>query len=122
MDPLGLGLENYDAIGQYRDMDAGKAIDATGQLPSGEAFAGAKDLAARIAAKPEFLRCAAQKLYTYALGRPPVTAPTHLDGATLDSLVDALSKNNFSFSELTTRIVVSPTFTSRRGEPDGSMP
>jgi Protein of unknown function (DUF1592)/Protein of unknown function (DUF1588)/Protein of unknown function (DUF1587)/Protein of unknown function (DUF1595)/Protein of unknown function (DUF1585) len=122
MDPLGLGLENYDAIGQYRDMDAGKPVDANGQLPSGETFAGAKELAARIAAKPEFLRCAAQKLYTYALGRPPVSAAGHLDGPTLDSLVDALRQNNFSFGELTTRIVTSPTFTTRRGEPAGGMP
>ncbi|HXK17168.1 MAG TPA: DUF1592 domain-containing protein [Polyangiaceae bacterium] len=121
MDPLGLGLENFDAIGQYRDMDAGKPIDATGQLPTGETFSGAKQLAALIAKKPEFLRCAAQKLYTYALGRPPVSAAEHLDGPTLDSLVDALSKNNFSFAELTNRIVTAPTFTGRRGEP-GGMP
>jgi Protein of unknown function (DUF1592)/Protein of unknown function (DUF1588)/Protein of unknown function (DUF1587)/Protein of unknown function (DUF1595)/Protein of unknown function (DUF1585) len=122
MDPIGLGLENYDAIGQYRDMDDGKPIDAAGQLPSGETFSGAKELGARIAAKPEFARCAAQKLYTYALGRPPVSAAEHLDGPTLDALVDALSQHNFSFTELTNRIVTSPTFTSRRGEPSGGMP
>jgi hypothetical protein len=122
MDPIGLGLENYDAIGQYRDTDGGKPIDAAGQLPSGEAFSGAKELGARIAAKPEFLRCAAQKLYTYALGRAPASAAEHLDGPTLDALVDALSQSNFSFAELINRIVTSPTFTSRRGEPRGGMP
>jgi len=122
MDPIGLGLENFNAIGAYRDMDAGKPIDPTGQLPSGEAFAGAKELAALIAAKPEFARCAASKLYSYALGRPPVETAGHLDRPTLDNLVDALTKNNFSFSELMTRIVTAPTFTSRRGEPAGGMP
>jgi hypothetical protein len=116
MDPIGLGLENYDAIGVYRAMDAGKPIDAAGKLPSGEAFTGAKQLAAAIAAKPEFLRCAAKKLYSYALGRPPVEAANHLDGPTLDALVTALSSNDYSFAELTNRIVASPTFTTRRGE------
>lgn len=120
MDPIGLGLENYDAIGAYRDMDAGKPIDANGQLPSGETFVGAKELAARVAAKPEFARCVAKKLYSYALGRPPVETAGHLDGPTLDALAQGLSTNN-SFAELTSQIVTSPTFTSRRGEPAGGM-
>jgi hypothetical protein len=122
MDPIGLGLENYDAIGSYRDMDAGKPIDASGQLPSGEPFVGAKDLAAKIANNPRFALCAATKLYTYALGRAPVNTAGHLDGPTLDGLAQALSQNNFSFSDLTNRIVTSPTFTTRRGEPVGAMP
>lgn len=122
MDPIGLGLENYDAIGTYREQDAGHPIDASGQLPSGEAFAGAKQLSALIAAKPEFLRCAAKKLYTYALGRPPVDAPGHLDAPTLASLNAALAENQYAFDELLVRIVTSSPFTSRRGEPVGGMP
>jgi hypothetical protein len=121
MDPIGLGLENYDAIGVYRDMDAGKAIDANGQLPSGETFAGAKELAARVAGKPEFARCVAQKLYSYALGRAPVATAGHLDGPTIDALAQGLAANN-SFAELANQIVTSTTFTSRRGEPVGGMP
>ena len=119
MDPIGLGLENYDAIGRYRTTDAGLAIDASGQLPSGQTFAGAKDLAARIAENPEFARCAARKLYTYALGRPPVDAMQHLDGPTLESLNQALTESNYAFNALISRIVASPTFTQRRGEPAG---
>jgi hypothetical protein len=122
MDPIGLGLENYDAIGVYRDMDAGKPIDATGQLPSGEAFSGAKDLAAKVAANPRFAVCAVTKLYTYALGRAPIATPGHMDGPTVDALAQALSQTNYSFGELTNRIVTSPTFTTRRGEPAGGMP
>jgi hypothetical protein len=117
MDPIGLGLENYDAIGTYRTMDAGSAIDAAGQLPSGESFTGAKELAATIAAKPDFARCVAKKLYTYALGRPPTEAVGHLDTPTLDALVQTLQQGNFSWNELVARIVTSPTFTQRRGEP-----
>jgi Protein of unknown function (DUF1592)/Protein of unknown function (DUF1588)/Protein of unknown function (DUF1587)/Protein of unknown function (DUF1595)/Protein of unknown function (DUF1585) len=120
MDPIGLGLENYDAIGVYRNMDAGKPIDPNGQLPSGETFMGAKELAARVAAKPEFARCVAKKLYSYALGRAPVEMPGHMDGPTLDALAQGLATNN-SFAELANQIVTSPTFTSRRGEPAGGM-
>jgi hypothetical protein len=122
MDPIGLGLENFDAIGVYRDMDAGKPIDANGQLPSGETFVGAKELAARVAAKPEFARCAARKLYSYALGRPPVETAGHMDVPTLDSLAQGLTANNFTFAQLADAIITSPTFTSRRGEPSGGMP
>jgi hypothetical protein len=117
MDPIGLGLENYDAIGSYRTTDAGLPIDAAGVLPSGEAFAGAKELAARIAADPAFARCAARKLYTYALGRPPVDTPGHLDGTTLDDLTATLTQSGYAYAQLINRIVVSPTFTNRRGEP-----
>lgn len=119
MDPIGLGLENFDAVGVYRDMDAGNPIDANGQLPSGETFAGAKELAARVAGKPEFARCVAKKLYSYALGRAPVEMAGHMDGPTLDSLAQALTANNFSFAQLAEQIITSPTFTSRRGEPAG---
>jgi hypothetical protein len=121
MDPIGLGLENYDAIGAYREADAGHPIDASGKLPSGEAFMGAKELASLIANKPEFLRCVAKKLYTYALGRPPVNSSTHLDSATLASLSAGLEARQ-SFEELLVGIVTSAPFTSRRGEPAGGMP
>ncbi len=117
MDPIGLGLENYDAIGRYRTTDAGLAIDASGQLPSGQAFAGAKELAARIAENPDFARCAVKKLYTYALGRPPADASEHLDGPTLEGLIQTLTQSGYAYRELIGRIVVSPTFTQRRGEP-----
>lgn len=122
MDPIGLGLENYDAVGTYRDTDAGHPIDAAGQLPNGQAFAGAKELARLIANNPEFLRCAAKKLYTYALGRPPATTAGHWDEPTLDAMADGLAKSNGSFTTLITQIVGSPTFTSRRGEPAPGAP
>lgn len=122
MDPIGLGLESYDAIGRFRATDGANPIDATGQLPSGEGFVGPKELAARIAAKPEFARCVAKKLYSYALGRPPVETPGHLDGPTLDGLVAGLTESGFSFSQLTAQLIASPTFTSRRGEPAGGAP
>jgi hypothetical protein len=120
MDPIGLGLENYDAIGAYRTLDNNIAIDSAGQLPSGDAFSGAKELAAIIAANPDFPRCVAQKLYTYALGRPPQEVDGHLDAPSLDSITKAFVESGYSFSELAVRIVESPTFLNRRGEPGGA--
>jgi hypothetical protein len=63
----------------------------------------------------------AQKLYTYALGRPPVNSSTHLDSATLAYLIAGLEARQ-SFEELLVEIVTSAPFTSRRGEPAGGMP
>jgi hypothetical protein len=120
MDPIGLGLENYDAIGAYRTLDNNLAIDSAGQLPSGDAFSGAEELAAIIAANPEFPRCVAKKLYTYALGRPPLDAEGHLDGPSLDTITKAFVDSGYSFRELALRIVESPTFLNRRGEPGGA--
>ena len=123
MDPIGFGLENYDAIGAYRTTDVGAPIDSVGQLPSGETFSGAKQLSELIAKSPDFAHCAAKKLYTYALGRATSDEPAHLDGATLDSMVQAFVQSGYSWSELVGRIVTSPTFVNRRGEAlPGGMP
>jgi hypothetical protein len=119
MDPIGLGLENYDAVGIYRTTDAGLPIDAAGALPDGATFAGAKELSARLAESPDFARCAARKLYTYALGRAPQEVAGHLDGPTLEALTKSLIDSGYSFNDLIARIVQSPTFTERRGEPGG---
>ena len=72
MDPIGLGLENYDAIGAYRTSDAFGPIDATGTLPVGSAptpFNGARELSALLAADERTLPCVVQKLMTFTLGR-----------------------------------------------------
>ncbi len=122
MDPIGLGLENYDVIGAYRTMDANKPIDSAGMLPTGEAFSGPRELAQIIAAKPEFTRCMTQKLYTYALGRPPSDEAGHLDPSTIDAIAARFSASGNAFSELVAAVVQSPTFLTRRGDatPAGS--
>jgi hypothetical protein len=116
MDPIGLGLENYDAIGAYRTMDGANAIDSAGALPEGQMFTGPKELAALVAADPNFARCVTEKLYTYALGRAPDRTPTHLDGPTLAALAERLRSGGYSFPELVAAIVQSPTFSNRRGD------
>jgi hypothetical protein len=117
MDPLGFGLENYDAIGAYRTTDAGAAVDSAGMLPDGRAFSGPIELADIIAKDPNFARCLSEKLYSYALGRGPDRNASHMDGATLQSLAAALTSSGFSFKELVLKLVQSPPYLNRRGEP-----
>jgi len=70
MDPLGLSLENFDAIGQWRTTDAGHAIDASGVLLDGTKVNGPRDLRqALMAQKTQFAKAVTEKLLTYALGR-----------------------------------------------------
>ena len=70
LDPLGFGLENFDAIGGWRDQDGGVTVDSSGTLPSGESFRGPGELKAILKAhRSEFTRCLTEKMLTYALGR-----------------------------------------------------
>jgi hypothetical protein len=70
MDPLGFGLENYDAIGRWRTEDQGLPIDASGSLPSGETFQGPAELKRVLMnRKDEFQLHAIRKLIGFALGR-----------------------------------------------------
>src|SRR6059058_4956108 len=71
LDPIGFGLENFDAIGRWRDKDdSGGPIDATGELPGGKRFASPKELKAIIAArKGDLARNITEKLLAYALCR-----------------------------------------------------
>jgi Protein of unknown function (DUF1585)/Protein of unknown function (DUF1588) len=70
MDPIGLGLENYDAIGRFRTKDeSGMAIDPSGALPDGRTFQGAQELAKMLAADPRLPSCVVRQLATNATGR-----------------------------------------------------
>ncbi|HKQ69642.1 MAG TPA: DUF1592 domain-containing protein [Polyangiaceae bacterium] len=120
MDPIGFGLENYDAIGAYRTMDGDSAVDSRGLL-NGNPFNGLTELATLISADPEFSRCTAQKLYTYALGRAPeLEDSNHLDATTLASIADAFVKGGYKFADLVAGVVTSRPFLERRGDPTGA--
>jgi hypothetical protein len=69
IDPLGLGLENFDSIGAYRTMDNGAAVNASGTYPGGAAFAGATELSRLIAQDPRYATCVTKNLLTYGAGR-----------------------------------------------------
>jgi hypothetical protein len=70
MDPLGFALENFNAIGQWREVDAGAKIDPSGTFPDGTKFAGPAEFRqVLLSHQDQFVRTFAEKLMTYALGR-----------------------------------------------------
>ena len=115
MDPIGFGLENFNAVGAWRDKDGGAAVDASGQLVSGEAFNGAVDLAGILAKNKQndFLRCLSEKMLTYALGR----GLEYYDRPATDKMVKVL-KGDPRFASLILEVVNSVPFQMRRGEGD----
>lgn len=117
MDPIGFGLENYDAVGAYRTMDGASPVDASGALPDGSHFEGAAALAGLLVEDARFPRCVAQKLFTYALGRAPaLNNGAWMDGDVLAALV-ARFEAGFDFDALITDIITSEPFLRRHGEP-----
>jgi hypothetical protein len=109
MDTLGLGMENFDAVGAWRDRDGDYAIDASGNLPGGRSFDNAAELMQILAEdkKSEFARCLTRKMLTYALGR----GLNPLDRCAVDDIVRELEEDEHRFSTLVTSIVTSPPFT-----------
>jgi hypothetical protein len=69
MDPIGFGLEAYDALGGYRTTEGGVTIDTSGSLPSGATFHGGVELANALAKDPSFVGCLTRKLATFTVGR-----------------------------------------------------
>lgn len=86
MDPLGLALEGYNLVGQWRG-EAAAGLDTSGRLITGETFSGPRELAEVIAGarRRDFHRCLAEKLLTYALGR----GVEYFDAPAVDTIVEA---------------------------------
>jgi hypothetical protein len=113
MDPIGFGLENFDAVGGFRTKDDGFAIDPSGTLPDGKSFKGPADLKQILKAKKElFSRCLTEKMLTYALGR----GVEYYDRPTVERVNAALARKDYRFSTLVTEIVKSDPFRLRRGK------
>jgi len=110
MDPLGFGLENYDAIGHWRTEDGGAPIDAGGEMPDGGRFNGPAELRAILLLRQdEFRRCLAEKLLTYALGR----GLEWYDACGVERIASATAAGRDRFSVLVAEIVTSPAFRQR---------
>ncbi|MDQ3213508.1 MAG: DUF1592 domain-containing protein [Acidobacteriota bacterium] len=111
MDPLGFGLENFDAVGAWRSMDGKFPVDASGSLPDGEDFTGPVELAAILKAEQEpFARSITTKLMTYALGR----GLERYDSRAVKLIASRLPARDYRFSALVLEIVNSLPFQSRR--------
>jgi hypothetical protein len=111
MDPIGFAMENFDAIGQWRDNDAGNRIDASGAFPDGTQFSGVAGLKKVLLAHPEqFVSTVAEKLLMYALGRNL----QYYDAPTVRAIVRQAAADNFKFSALVLGVVKSAPFQFRR--------
>jgi hypothetical protein len=112
IDPLGFGLENYDAVGRWRETDAGRPVDASGVLPDGTRFDGPEGLRkALLARKDDFLRHLAAKMLGYALGRGLVSD----DYRVVDRAVENLKRNDYHSHALLWEIINSAPFRYRPG-------
>jgi len=113
MDPVGFSLENYDAVGRWRNIDAATPIDAAGGLPDGSSFAGVTGLEQAILARPEiFASTFTEKLLTYALGRG---IDAH-DAPAVRQIVRGAQPADYRFSSFVLRIVNSTPFQMRRSQ------
>jgi hypothetical protein len=112
LDPIGFGLENFDAIGRWREQDEnGEAIDATGELPDGKRFSSPKELKAIIAARrDDFSRNLVQRLLAYALCR----RLEGYDEIVVDGLMQDIAADGYRMQALISAIVASYPFTHRR--------
>jgi cytochrome c553 len=113
MDPLGFGLENFDAIGAWRTHDGKFPIDASGTLPDGRSFQGPQELKAIIKADREaFVECLTEKLLTYALGR----GLERYDRPAVKQIAARVAASDYRFSSLVLEIASSLPFQMRRGD------
>lgn len=117
MDPLGLGFENYDVIGKWRDKDGKLEVDASGTLDDGQTFAGAIELIGLLEERDDQIaRHFIEKLMTYALGR----GLEPYDRCAVDAVFEAAKKEDYRFSAIVIAIAESDPFRLRRG--DGGQP
>jgi mono/diheme cytochrome c family protein len=113
MDPPGLALENFDAVGRWRDTDAGAAIDATGSLPDGTKFDGVVGLRRALLKNENLIvTTLTEKLLTYALGR----GLEYYDVPAVRRIVREAANDKHRFASLALGVVKSLPFQMRRAQ------
>lgn len=112
MDPLGLALENFNALGMWRDTERKQSVDAAGKLITGEEFTDIGQLKTILATdrRMDFYRCLTEKMMTYALGRGMEPHDTEA----LDRIVGRLDADDGRFSALLMGVIESVPFQKRR--------
>jgi hypothetical protein len=111
MDPAGFALENFDAVGRWRVLEADKPIDASGGLPDGSDFVGVDGLEKALLDRPElFVSTLTEKLMTFALGR----GMEYYDAPAIRKIMADARPENYRFSQLILGIVNSTPFQYRK--------
>jgi mono/diheme cytochrome c family protein len=120
MDPLGFALENFNAIGQWREMDAGSRIDPSGTFPDGTQFNGPAEFRqVLLSHRDQFVRTFAEKLTTYALGR----GLEYYDQPAVRKILRNAGASDFKWSAIILGIVNSTPFQMRNSrEADAASP
>ena len=113
MDQFGFALENFDAVGRWRDTDGAYPIDATAELPDGTTFNGATEFQQMLKTgmRDQFVRCITEKMLIYALGR----GLEYFDECTVEKILKQIEPNGFRFSELILAVATSDPFLHRQG-------
>ena len=114
LDPIGFGLENFDAIGRWREKNhEGIPIDSVGALPSGETFSSPDELKDLLKKRePELARNLTERFMAYALGR-------HLEGydeVVIDQLMSRIAEDDYRVQTILTEVITSYLFTHRTVE------
>ena len=110
IDPPGFALENYDAVGRWRDFDDGRPVDAKGGLPGGTEFTGTAGLEQGLLLRPDlFVATITEKLLTYALGR----GLEHYDAPAVRKIVRSAQTDEYRLSAIVVGIVNSTPFQKR---------
>ncbi len=118
IDPLGFGFENYDGIGTFRTMEAGKPIDASGEITATDvdgSFVGAAELSQKLATSPTVRACLAQHWFNYAFGRTKSDA----DACSMNAMTQAFDASN-NIRDLLLALVTTDAF--RYGRFDKGAP
>jgi hypothetical protein len=111
MDPIGFSMENFDAIGKWRDRDSGNRIDATGVLPDGVRFEGTAGLRKILLDHShEFVSTVSEKLLMYAAGRNL----QYYDASAVREIAREAAKSNYTFASLVSAVVQSVPFQMRQ--------
>jgi hypothetical protein len=110
MDPVGFALENFDAVGRWREVENGQPVDAAGGFPDGSAFTGVTGLEQAILQQPElFVGTMVERLLTFALGR----GVEHFDAPAIRRIVRDARAEDYRFSSLILGIAKSTPFQMR---------
>ncbi|MFM7186580.1 MAG: DUF1592 domain-containing protein [Armatimonadota bacterium] len=118
LDGMGFALENFDAIGGWRDSDGGVALDVTGELPDGSKFKGVSGLQSLLVSKKQaVVRGMLERLLTYGIGR----GIERYDQCDLDKMTSRTLGKGGRFSHLLAEVIRSKAFRTRRGDTSGGV-
>ena len=113
MDPIGFAMENFDAVGRWRDSDSGSAIDASGVFPDGTKFSGIAGLKKVLLSRPDqFINTVASKLLMYAIGRNL----QYYDQPAVRAIAQQAAPANYTFESLIIGVVESAPFQMREAQ------